>query len=90
MSRPANGSWRDCPVDYGPYTTVYNRFNRWSRRGIWQRIYATLVGQGRIGGTVAVDSTYVKARRSAAGAQERHRKIRPLAYPSVAAARKST
>jgi len=82
--------WRDCPADYGPYTTVYNRFNRWSRRGIWQRIYATLVGQGRICGTVAVDSTYVKAHRSAAGAQKKRRKIRPLAYPAVAAARKST
>ena len=23
--------WRDCPPDYGPYTTIYNRFNRWSR-----------------------------------------------------------
>lgn len=27
--------WRDCPPEYGPYTTVYNRFNRWSRQGIW-------------------------------------------------------
>ena len=24
--------WRDCPPEYGPYTTIYNRFNRWSRR----------------------------------------------------------
>lgn len=30
--------WCDCPSDYGPYTTVYNSFNRWSRKGIWQRI----------------------------------------------------
>ena len=82
--------WRDCPSDYGPYTTVYNRFNRWSRRGIWQRIYRTVVDQGRIGGTVALDSTYVKAHRSAAGAQKKPRKIRPLAYPAVVAARSST
>ena len=27
--------WCDCPADYGPSTTVYNRFNRWSRRGFW-------------------------------------------------------
>src|SRR3954464_10543514 len=79
--------WRDCPIEYGPYTTVYNRFNRWSRRKIWQRIYATLVEQGRIGGTVALDSTHVKAHRSAAGAQKKRRTIRPLAYPAVAAAR---
>src|SRR5215207_6717544 len=25
--------WRDCPPEYGPYTTIYNRFNRWSRQG---------------------------------------------------------
>src|SRR5215210_2505639 len=25
--------WQDCPRDYGPPTTVYNRFNRWSRLG---------------------------------------------------------
>ena len=30
--------WRDLPERYGPYTTAYNRFNRWSRRGIWKRI----------------------------------------------------
>ncbi|KAB0267234.1 transposase [Microvirga brassicacearum] len=29
--------WCDCPTDYGPSTTVYNRFNRWSRRGFWLR-----------------------------------------------------
>ena len=39
--------WRDCPADYGSYTTVYNRFNRWSRRRIWQRVDAALVEAGR-------------------------------------------
>lgn len=29
--------WRDLPEHYGPYTTAYNRFNRWCRRGIWTR-----------------------------------------------------
>ncbi len=27
--------WRDCPADYGPSTTIYNRFNRWSRKRFW-------------------------------------------------------
>ena len=27
--------WKDVPAVYGPPTTIYNRFNRWSRRGIW-------------------------------------------------------
>jgi transposase len=82
--------WRDCPGEYGPYTTIYNRFNRWSRRQVWQRIYRTLVDEGRIGGTLALDSTYVKAHRSAAGAQKKSRKIRLLAYTVAAAARNST
>jgi transposase len=28
--------WRDLPERYGPYTTAYNLFNRWSRRGVWK------------------------------------------------------
>jgi transposase len=36
------GRWADCPSEYGPSTTVYNRWNRWSRRGIWTRILAAL------------------------------------------------
>lgn len=34
--------WRACPPQYGPYMTVFNRFNRWKRRGIWQRIVVEL------------------------------------------------
>lgn len=32
------GRWADCLGEYGPATTVYNRSNRRSRRGIWTRI----------------------------------------------------
>src|ERR1019366_777723 len=39
--------WRDLPERYGPYTTAYNRFNRWSRRGIWKRIFDTLASKSR-------------------------------------------
>ena len=59
--------WRDCPREYGPYTTIYNRFHRWSRRRIWQRILAALVDAGLIGESIAIDSSYVRAHRSAAG-----------------------
>jgi transposase len=34
--------WRSLPAQYGPYTTAFNRFNRWSRRGIWGKIANTL------------------------------------------------
>ena len=36
--------WRDCPPEYGPYTTIYNRFNRWSRQGIWLDMFKALTG----------------------------------------------
>jgi transposase len=63
------GRWRDCPPDYGPYTTIYNRFNRWSRQGIWTDIFCALTGSiGQIG-TMSIDSTHIKAHRSAAGAK---------------------
>jgi transposase len=61
--------WRDCPAEYGPYTTIYNRFNRWSRQGIWLGIFEVLTGHSGIWGTVAIDATHVKAHRSAAGAK---------------------
>ena len=60
--------WRDCPPAYGPYTTIYNRFNRWSRQGIWFEIFEALTGStGVYGGAAAIDSTHIKAHRSAAG-----------------------
>ena len=61
--------WRDCPSEYGPYTTIYNRFNRWSRQDVWTDIFYALTGStGRIG-TMSIDSTHIKAHRSAAGAK---------------------
>lgn len=39
-------AWRDRPVDYGPYMTVFNRFNRWKHRGLWNRISDTLTAPG--------------------------------------------
>jgi transposase len=61
--------WRDCPPEYGPYTTIYNRFNRWSRQGIWLGMFEALTGHNGIWGTVAIDATHIKAHRSAAGAK---------------------
>jgi transposase len=59
--------WRDCPSQYGPYTTIYNRFNRWSRQGIWLAMFKALTGRSGVIGTAAMDSSHVKAHRSAAG-----------------------
>ena len=59
--------WQDCPPEHGPYTTVYNRFNRWSARGIWQRIFETVAGSPEPPEQVALDSSHVKAHRCAGG-----------------------
>ena len=34
--------WRDLPESFGPHTTCYNRFVRWRRAGVWDRIMDTL------------------------------------------------
>ena len=60
------GRWQDCPSDYGPSTTVYNR---WSRRGVWGRILAALTDEGWIAETAQIDSSYVKAHRCSGGAK---------------------
>jgi transposase len=54
--------WRDLPARYGPYTTAYNRFNRWSHRGIWKRIFDQLASKSR-DSLYLIDSTIVKAHR---------------------------
>jgi transposase len=61
--------WRDCPKEYGPYTTVYNRFNRWSRQGVWLAIFEALTGSTGVFASGSIDSTHVKAHRSAGGAK---------------------
>lgn len=58
--------WCDCPPEYGPPTTIYNRFHRWARRGIWRQLFAALVTADP-GGIQMIDSTTAKAHRSAAG-----------------------
>ena len=41
--------WCDCPSEYGPPTTIYNRFNRWSRRGFWKAMLVALAKAGWTG-----------------------------------------
>ena len=64
----SGGRWKDCPAVYGPYTTIYNRWNRWSRQGVWEQIFYALTGSTGVF-TGSVDSTHIKAHRSAAGAK---------------------
>jgi transposase len=61
--------WRALPAEYGPYTTVFNRYNRWSKRGLWQDIFAALSGCVEPPGVAMIDSTAVRAHRAASGAK---------------------
>ena len=81
--------WQDCPREYGRPTTVYNRFNRWSRRGFWRGMLAALAEAGWIVESASLDSTYIKAHRSAHGGKGGPRR-RPLASAKAARPRRST
>jgi transposase len=60
--------WRDLPERYGPRTTVYNRYARWARRGIWKSIFDALA-EDHEDSLFFIDSSIVKAHRAASGAK---------------------
>lgn len=61
--------WRDVPAAYGPPTTVYNRYHRWAQRRIWQRIFERMAAAGPVPDELSLDSSHVKAHRSAQGSK---------------------
>jgi len=81
--------WRDCPAAYGPYTTVYNRWNRWSRRRVWQKLFEALRAISPDDDFHAIDSTTAKAHRAAAGGKG-GRMRKPLAGRVAAGPPRST
>ena len=58
--------WRDAPSGYGPHKTIYNRFIRWSRLGVFNRILAELAAKGGSTDKLMIDATHLKAHRTAA------------------------
>ena len=60
--------WRDLPDDFGPWQTVFNRFDRWSKSGKWDRLLCAL--QTDVDDEWhSVDSTINRAHQHAAGAK---------------------
>ncbi len=57
--------WRDAPSAYGPHKTLYNRWKRWSDKGIFARMMAGLATKHGEEKTVMIDATYLKAHRTA-------------------------
>ena len=58
--------WRDAPRDYGPHKTIYNRFVRWSRLGVFNKIFAALASKAGKPSRLMIDATHLKAHRTAA------------------------
>ncbi len=58
--------WRDLPERYGPYTTVYNRYNRWAKAGVWLRVFEALAERAP-DSLHLIDSSIVRAHQYAAG-----------------------
>jgi transposase len=66
--------WRDLPERYGPWQTVYTRFRRWTKAGVWDRLFATVQQQADTAGQIDwtlhfVDGTVIRAHQHAAGAK---------------------
>ena len=60
--------WADLPERYGPYTTIYNRFNRWRKKGVWDKLMDAIIEAHEVrGGKVQmIDSTSVRVHSQAA------------------------
>jgi transposase len=81
--------WKDAPAAYGPCKTLYNRFVRWARKGVWEGIFLALSEAGGPPAALMIDATHVKAHRSAAGGKGGPTS-RPSAVRAADARRKST
>ncbi len=76
--------WKDAPQGYGPHKTLYNRFIRWSRLGVFNRIFAALAAKGGKPDQLMIDATHLKAHRTAASLRKGGRGRGPSGAPRAA------
>ena len=75
--------WRDWPNVYGPWHTIYMRWQRWIERGVWGELLKLLPRLKGVDRTIVfLDSTVVRAHQHAAGAAIK-KAIRPSAAPGA-------
>jgi putative transposase len=79
--------WRDLPAEFGPWNSVFRRFSRWAKRGVWARMLQALAEDPDFE-AVLIDATVIRAHQHAAG-QKGGFKTRRSAAPAAASARKS-
>ena len=75
--------WKDAPKAYGSHKTLYNRFVRWSRMGVFNRIFRALAGAHGTPDRLMIDATHLKAHRTAASL------LKKGMFPAVSVARKA-
>ena len=63
--------WNDAPRGYGPPKTLYNCFVRWSRLGVFARIFAALAAEADTPERLMIDATQLKAHRTAASLRQK-------------------
>ena len=72
--------WKDAPKRLRPHKTLYNRFIRWSRLGVFNRIFAELAADSDTSDQLMIDATHLKAHRTAASL------LKKGLYPDVSGA----
>ena len=82
--------WRDAPPEYGPHKTLYNRLMRWSKAGVFNRIFEALAADSTAEGTVIIDATHLKAHRTAASLLKKGAFRAVSGAPEAASTRSST
>ena len=79
--------WKDAPAAYGPPKTLYNRWKRWSRMGVFARMLMELAQVGQDSDTLMIDATHLKAHRTASSLRVQRGALVTSAVASSAAPR---
>ena len=79
----AGAPWRDLPEEFGKWNSVFRRFRRWAKKGVWKRLFTEL-GEDPDLEYLIIDSTIVRAHQHASGAQKGGAKMRRSAVRAVA------
>lgn len=70
--------WRELPPEFGNWNSVFQRYNRWSEKGVWERLFEALADDPDFE-YVMMDVTIVRAHQHSAGAKGGIKRRKPLA-----------
>ena len=70
--------WRDLPERFGPWSSVYSRFRRWTQQGVWEKLFTALIEQDIVDeSTLMLDSTTIKVHQHGSGLKKGFTKKKP-------------